>query len=90
MNFKMILGSATYTLKKYSPEILLGVGVVGVVGSAVLACKATLKVEEVLDEHTKMTCQINEGVMLRESSNVDYSVQDETADRRALMFATTG
>lgn len=39
-----------FGLKKHSPEILVVVGVVGVVASTVMACKATLKVDEVLDE----------------------------------------
>lgn len=37
-------------LKKHSPEILLVAGIGGTVASAVMACKATLKVNEVLDE----------------------------------------
>jgi hypothetical protein len=36
--------------QKNSPAILFGVGVVGMVGSTVLACRATLKVDEVLEE----------------------------------------
>jgi hypothetical protein len=41
-------GKASFTLKKHSPEILVVSGVIGVVTSAVLACKATLKLNEVL------------------------------------------
>lgn len=37
-------------VKKHSPEILAAVGVVGVVTSAVVACKATLKVNDVIDD----------------------------------------
>ena len=37
-------------VKKHSPEILAAVGVVGVVTSAVMACKATLKVNDVIDD----------------------------------------
>ena len=37
-------------VSKASPEILLAAGIVGVVGSTILACRATLKVEEVLEE----------------------------------------
>lgn len=48
-NLKFMVGRGTLVAKKYSPEILMGLGVVGVVTSTVLACKATLKVEEVLD-----------------------------------------
>lgn len=36
--------------KKHSPAILFGAGVAGAIGSTVLACKATLKLEEVLDK----------------------------------------
>ena len=41
--------------RKNSPTILFGVGVASMVGSTVLACRATLKMEEVLDsiEHDK-------------------------------------
>jgi len=34
---------------KHSPAILFGVGVAGMIGSTVLACRATLKVDETLD-----------------------------------------
>lgn len=37
-------------LKKYSPEIMTAVGTVGVVASGVLACKATIKAIDVVDE----------------------------------------
>jgi hypothetical protein len=37
-------------LQKSSPQVLFGVGVVGMVGTTVLACRATLKMDTVLDE----------------------------------------
>src|SRR3954464_10676525 len=36
--------------KKHSPTILFGAGIASMVGSTVLACRATLKMESVLDE----------------------------------------
>jgi hypothetical protein len=44
------VGRGGLFVKKYSPEILMTVGVVGIVTSTVLACKATLKADEVLNE----------------------------------------
>ena len=37
-------------VEKHSPEILMGVGVVGVVATTVTACRATMKLNDILDE----------------------------------------
>ncbi len=42
-------GAATLLAKKYSPEILTGAGIVGVVATVVLASRATLKLEPIVD-----------------------------------------
>ena len=39
-----------FKIKKHSPELLVGAGIVGVVTSGVMACKATTKLDEVLAE----------------------------------------
>jgi hypothetical protein len=44
------LGRTGLVLAKRSPEILLGAGIIGVVAATVLACRATLKVEKVVEE----------------------------------------
>lgn len=51
-----------FQLKKHSPEILVVTGVVGTVASAVMACKATTKINLVLDETKKHVDIIHEGV----------------------------
>ena len=43
-------GRAGLKLKKHSPEILVGLGLIGTVASTVMACKATLKVNGITDE----------------------------------------
>lgn len=42
-----------FEMKKHSPEIFIVVGIVGVVTSTVLACKATMKVSDVAKESKK-------------------------------------
>lgn len=44
------LGKAVLSTKANSPHILFAAGVVSVVGGAVLACRATLKLDEALDD----------------------------------------
>lgn len=51
-----------YKFKKHSPEILAAVGVVGTVGTVVLACKATLKVNDILDEAKETIDKIHDSV----------------------------
>lgn len=43
-----VISKATFALRKRSPEILIGCGIVGVVVSAVWACKSTIKVNDIL------------------------------------------
>ena len=53
---------ACFKVKQHSPEILVGVGVVGTVATIVMACKATLKVHEVVDAAKDEIDQIHESV----------------------------
>lgn len=66
MNFANIMktmsdmsGRTGLLVRKNSPEILLVVGITGMVASTVLACRATLKVEDVLDEHREKADKIS-------------------------------
>jgi hypothetical protein len=81
------LGRTGLILSKKSPEILLGVGVVGVVVGTVLACKATLKVTEVTKEAKEILDTIN--VTRTVSSEEDYSDADAKRDT-ALVYIKTG
>jgi len=54
------LNKIGFGLKKRSPEILVAVGVVGTVVSAVMACKATTKINTILDETKEQLDKIHE------------------------------
>ena len=64
---------------KHSPEILAGVGVVGVVGSLVLACKATTKLSDVLEESKEQLDKIKE-VAANPAYEEKYSQDDAKKD----------
>lgn len=51
-------GATTLLLKKHSPEILVGAGIIGGVAAAILACKATRQVDDILDDHNESMSQI--------------------------------
>ena len=85
---QMLAKTAAYTAKKYSPEILLGVGIVGVGVSTVLACKATLKVESILDEYEEYKGKIEDGMELNEAGEVSYPVEVAKKDIRVLKANT--
>lgn len=77
---------ATFLINKHSPELLLGAGIVGVITSTVLACRATLKAEEVLTK-AKSDWKIIEGALdLSKSPAVDYSEEDYLKDRTLVTF----
>lgn len=73
-------------LKKNSPKILMGVGIAGSVVSTVLACKATLKVKDILDEKNETVEQIHNCV---EDDTVDYNEEDKKKDL-TILYAQTG
>lgn len=80
---------AGFQVKKHSPEILVITGVIGVVTSAVLACKATLKVNEVLEPAKENMDKIHEatekGVT---AAGEEYSQKDAQSDTLAVYMQT--
>ena len=87
-----------FQLKKHSPEILVVTGVVGTVVSAVMACKATTKVNFVLEETKKHVDIIHESAEKGEVSvptedgaitTVEYTAEDSQKDL-AIVYAKTG
>lgn len=75
-------------LKKHSPEILMVTGTIGVVTSAVMACKATLKVNDILEETKQDVDKIN-GVLENEEYADKYSEEDSKKDL-VIVYVQTG
>lgn len=75
-----VAGRSGLFLKKYSPEILVAAGVVGVVGSTVLACKATLKAEEIVDETKERLDTIKQVKADADKEIYSYTEQDYKKD----------
>lgn len=74
-------------LKKHSPEILLVAGAVGAVTSTVMACKATLKVNEVLED-TKQKIDTIHQVSSDPAMAEKYTEEDSKKDL-AIVYTQT-
>lgn len=89
---KSVNGVASKTvmkLKKHSPEILVVAGIAGTVVSAVLACKATTKVAEILDETKSTLDTIHEGMETGAINGQEYTTEDGKKDT-VVVYAQTG
>lgn len=82
-------GKTGLVLQKHSPEILLGVGIAGTVASAVLACRATLKVEAVLDNHREKVDKIHECWQKVQDGDIDISAYSEQDKKKDLVVTYT-
>lgn len=70
-------GRSGLILQKYSPEILTTIGVIGLVTSTVMVCKATTKADEVLNETKRSLLRIDDVKMLANDKEKDYSIDKD-------------
>lgn len=77
-----------FKLKKHSPEILIVAGTVGVVASAVMACKASTKLDAVLKETRENAEAIKEAPNNPELAG--RYTEDDVKKDLAIVYANTG
>ncbi len=71
-------------IQKSSPTLLFGAGIVGMVGSTVLACRATLRLEEVTEEaRTKLE-------LVKNFEREEYSESDRKHDLTVVYIKGCG
>ena len=81
-----LLSSTQYQVKKHSPEILMIAGIAGTIVGTVLACKATTKVSEIIEEKNKNVEDVH--TCLEEKPN-EYTEEDSKKDL-TIIYAQTG
>ena len=75
-------------LKKHSPEILVVGGVVGLVTSGVMACKATTKLSTILDDSKEQIELFDKVAANPEMVNEEYTVEDAEKDKKIVKVQT--
>lgn len=73
-----LMHRAGFKVKQNSPEILVVTGVVGVIGSIVLACKATTKVSEIQEKAQEQLDAVDAAL---ETHKEEYTEEDAQKDR---------
>ena len=80
---------AFFKVKKHSPEILITAGVIGTVASAVMACKATTKLSDILEDSKEQINQVHNFLEDERIPESQYSKEDGNKDL-AIIYAQTG
>ena len=88
-NVTRTLYKTGFKLKKHSPEILVVGGVIGVVASGIMACKATTKLSTILDESRDHIDAINEVMENPKNVSAEYSEEDAKKDK-VIVYTQTG
>ena len=81
-----LLSSTQYQIKKHSPEILMVAGIAGTIVGTVLACKATTKVSEIIEEKNKNVEDVHTYL---EDNTKEYTEEDSKKDL-TIIYAQTG
>lgn len=96
MKVKEIINSVSYNahrigfkIKKASPEIMVVAGVIGVVTSTVMACKATTKVNDILEETRKQVDDVHNVLDSDVITEEEYNNDDAKKDL-AIIYTQTG
>ena len=96
MKVKEIINSVSYNahrigfkIKKASPEIMVVAGVVGVVTSTVMACKATTKVNDILEDTRKQVDDVH-NVLDSDVVSEDEYTNDDAKKDLAIIYTQTG
>lgn len=89
-----IIDNLAQGLRKHSPEILVGAGVIGVVVGTVMACKATKKIDPIIEEHkdtmTDIHMAADTGILpdKQTGEGVAYTEKDKRRDT-AMCYGKT-
>ena len=77
-------------MDKNKPEIMLGLGLLGVIGATVLACRATLKAKDIIEEHNERLEEIQEkSVGVVEGEEVIETLPAETKKEIRKIYLKT-
>ena len=84
-----ILAKTKLGIKKHSPEILVATGIGTGIVAAIIACKQTIKANDIVAEAQKSLQNIEDAKELAANNKVEYTEENEQADRKYIAIQTT-
>lgn len=84
-----ILAKTKLGIKKHSPEILVATGIGTGIVAAIIACKQTIKANNIVAEAQKSLQNIEDAKELAANNKVEYTEENEQADRKYIAIQTT-
>lgn len=89
MDFKKFLSKTKDGVVKHSPEILLVTGAISFIGTVVAACKATTKMEKIIDAHNEQINSVNALASSEQKEDeVEYTLEDAKRDKVIIYTKT--
>lgn len=79
-----ILVKTKLSIKKHSPEILVVAGIGTGIVAAIIACKQTIKANDIIAEARKNLQNIEDAKELAANNEVEYTEENEQADREII------
>lgn len=86
MKIKKTFNKIKLSAIKHSPEILMGAGIIGAIGSTVIACKATTKLSGILEQYEDQMAKVDAVVSLNRN---DYTAEDGKKDKVIIKTQST-
>lgn len=80
------MGKAKFKFEKNKPEIYLALGILGFVGTIILASKETLEATKILDDHEKMMSDIKKAEVIDDI----YKEERSSKEKAVVLAKTTG
>lgn len=84
-----ILVKTKLGIKKHSPEILVVTGICTGVAATIIACKQTIKANDIVAEARKSLQNIEDVKELAANNEVEYTEENEQEDRKTIAMQTT-
>lgn len=84
-----ILVKTKLGIKKHSPEILVATGIGTGIVAAIIACKQTIKANNIVAEAQKSLQNIEDAKELAANNEAEYTEENEQADRKYIAIQTT-